>query len=133
MNPLILFAILAVLSLAISIFLLSKYEVDASIFFGVVFLVCIVAFGIDAYRAATNETYWDAFIAEYESTKNILETYPQYDYGNTKEVTGQVFAINHTIAENKAKWNKTWFKPFYSQKVAELEPLKFPTPVKNYE
>ena len=112
----------------------AAYKSDDEFAFGFIFISVIIVFfvlSIMGYRAVTKDTRWEAFKYEYESTVEIVETYHPYDYGNTKDITEKVFEINSILAENKAKCKSPWFKIWYSEEIAKLEPIPFKNVQKN--
>lgn len=68
---------------------------------------------------------FDTFIYRYETTVQMIDSYAGQDYGNMGSLVEQVVGINNTIASHKANYNSKWVGLWYSECIANLEPIKF--------
>ena len=62
---------------------------------------------------------------EYNSTKALVETVDLNNYGNVGPVLEKVISINDRIANHKAYSKTFWLGLWYSEKIGNLEPIKF--------
>ena len=125
MITLIIFIALFLFNLGVIFISIKTDEVESAVAFGYIELFVGVILGLMIYGAVTADVRWAQFKAEYEATKGIVETYHPYYYGNTIDITRQMFEINSTIAKNKARYDNKFYNIWYSEEVANLEPLKF--------
>lgn len=70
-------------------------------------------------------TRFEAFINDYEFTKELVESYDGSEYGNMSTLTGKIIQLNKVIGENKAFVHNGLSGVWYSEKIAELEPIKY--------
>ena len=68
---------------------------------------------------------FDAMVYQYETTVEMVNSYTGQDYGNMGELVGQVVRINNGIASHKARYNSVWVGLWYSERIGNLEPIKF--------
>jgi hypothetical protein len=68
---------------------------------------------------------FDASVYRYETTVEMVESYTGQDYGNMGSLVEQVVSVNNKIAEHKAHYNSKWTGLWYSERIANLEPIKF--------
>lgn len=68
---------------------------------------------------------FDAAVYKYETTVEMVNSYTGQDYGNMGALVEQVVSVNNNIAEHKAHYNSKWTGLWYSERVANLEPIKF--------
>ena len=68
---------------------------------------------------------FDTFIYRYETTVQMIDSYAGQDYGNMGSLVEQVVCINNTIASHKANYNSKWVGLWYSEHIANLEPIRF--------
>ena len=68
---------------------------------------------------------YDAMIYQYETTVEMVNSYTGQDYGNMGALVEQVVNINNGIASHKARYNSIWVGLWYSERIANLEPIKF--------
>ena len=68
---------------------------------------------------------FDAMVYQYETTVEMMNSYTGQDYGNMGELVGQVVRINNDIANHKARYNSVWVGLWYSERIGNLEPIKF--------
>jgi hypothetical protein len=55
----------------------------------------------------------------------MVESYDGQDYGNMSSLVEAVVDMNETIATNKAQYDSKWVGLWYSEKIANLEPITF--------
>jgi hypothetical protein len=68
---------------------------------------------------------FDAAVYRYETTVEMVNSYAGQDYGNMGSLVEQVVRVNNSIAEHKAHYNSKWTGLWYSERIANLEPIKF--------
>jgi len=68
---------------------------------------------------------FDAFIYRYETTVAMVNSYTGQDYGNMGALVEQTVRVNNTIAEHKAHHDSKWVGLWYSERIGNLEPIKF--------
>ena len=68
---------------------------------------------------------FDATVYRYETTVKMVDSYTGQDYGNMGALVEQVVRMNNIIVEHKAYYNSIWVGPWYSERIANLEPIKF--------
>ena len=68
---------------------------------------------------------FDAAVYRYETTVEMVNSYTGQDYGNMGSLVEQVVRLNNSIAEHKAHYNSKWTGLWHSERIANLEPIKF--------
>lgn len=68
---------------------------------------------------------FDAMVYQYETTVEMVNSYTGQDYGNMGALVEQVVDINNGIASHKARYNSLWVGLWYSERIGNLEPIKF--------
>lgn len=68
---------------------------------------------------------FDAMVYQYETTVEMVNSYTGQDYGNMGALVEQVVCINNGIASHKARYNSPWVGLWYSERIGNLEPIKF--------
>ena len=68
---------------------------------------------------------YDAMVYQYETTVEMVNSYTGQDYGNMGALVEQVVNINNGIASHKARYNSPWVGLWYSERLGNLEPIKF--------
>lgn len=68
---------------------------------------------------------FEASIYRYETTVEMVNSYTGQDYGNMGSLVEQVVHVNNKIAEHKAHHDSKWVGLWYSERIANLEPIKF--------
>lgn len=68
---------------------------------------------------------FDASVYRYETTVEMVNSYTGQDYGNMGSLVEQVVCVNNKIAEHKAHHDSKWVGLWYSERIANLEPIKF--------
>lgn len=68
---------------------------------------------------------FDASVYRYETTVEMVNSYAGPDYGNMGSLVEQVVHVNNSIAEHKAHYDSKWTGLWYSERIANLEPIKF--------
>lgn len=107
--------------------LVDKYtyaDLTAAVLFGVGILnLCalIVTVGL---LININKRF-DAFVFQYETTVEMVDSYAGKEYGNMSSLVKQVVQINNTIVRHKAHHNSKWVGLWYSERIGNLEPIKF--------
>lgn len=126
MLTIILLFILTVVGFIVG-WLIDKYtyaDILATIFsftggFSAIALVAVVCLLINIDRR------FDAAVYRYETTVEMVNSYTGQDYGNMGSLVEQVVRVNNSIAEHKAHYNSKWTGLWYSERIANLEPIKF--------
>lgn len=70
---------------------------------------------------------------DYNNTQSLIESYQGFDYGNAIPLTEHMLEINDKIAKHKTYANTWWVGCYHSEKVGNLEPLKFKNVYEIYE
>ena len=70
-------------------------------------------------------TRFEATQNEYKVVSEMVESYDGQDYGNMTALTESVVSINSTIAKHKAHYKSKWTGPWFSEDIANLEPITF--------
>ena len=68
---------------------------------------------------------FDTMVYQYETTVEMVNSYTGQDYGNMGALVEQVVNINNGIASHKARYNSVWVGLWYSERLGNLEPIKF--------
>ena len=68
---------------------------------------------------------FDSAVYKYEATVEMVNSYTGQDYGNMGALVEQVVSVNNNIAEHKAHYNSKWTGLWHSERIANLEPIKF--------
>ena len=68
---------------------------------------------------------FDAAVYQYETTVEMVNSYTGQDYGNMGALVEQVVSVNNRIAEHKAHYKSKWTGLWHSERIANLEPIKF--------
>ncbi len=71
------------------------------------------------------EQRFDNRIEEYNVITEMVDSYNGQDYGNMTPLVESVVNMNMTIARHKAYYNTKWYGLWYSEKIANLEPIRF--------
>lgn len=71
------------------------------------------------------ERRFDNRIEEYNVITEMVDSYNGQDYGNMTPLVESVVDMNMTIARHKAYYNTKWYGLWYSEKIANLEPIRF--------
>ena len=125
MNWFLLFGGIAIVCFLAS-WLVDKYTYSdsASIYalFGVIAVLIEIVLAISLIN---KNARFEAFVADYENTVALVETYSGTDYGNMNSMTEKIIEINEEIAEHKELSKSKWSGPWYSEKIGNLEPIKF--------
>jgi hypothetical protein len=82
-------------------------------------LACFLLALINIDRRIQNTVY------RYEYISRMVESYDGQDYGNMGSLVEAVVDMNSTIATNKAQYDSKWMGLWYSEKIANLEPITF--------
>ena len=68
---------------------------------------------------------FDAAVYRYETTVEMVNSYTGQDYGNMGSLVEQAVRVNNSIAEHKAHYKSKWTGLWHSERIANLEPIKF--------
>ena len=122
----ILFSILAVVGITVG-YLIGKYTYAdvlsvVSYFTGVISAIALV---IALSLLIGINRRFDAMVYQYETTVEMVNSYTGQDYGNMGALVEQVVNINNSIASHKARYNSVWVGLWYSERIGNLEPIKF--------
>lgn len=61
----------------------------------------------------------------YETTVQMVDSYDGQDYGNMGSLVEEVVNMNKVIANHKAHYNSKWTGLWHSERIANLEPIRF--------
>ena len=70
-------------------------------------------------------TRFQATLNEYQVITEMIDSYDGQDFGNMAALTEQVVKMNNTIASHKAHYTSPWTGLWYSEDIANLEPIRF--------
>ena len=126
MYTIILFSVLSVVGIAVCC-LLCAYT-DASFWVGfsgfvgglslVILLICLASF-ININKRFDYTCY------RYETIVQMVDSYNGQDYGNMGSLVEEVVEMNKVIANHKAHYNSKWTGLWHSERIANLEPIRF--------
>ena len=68
---------------------------------------------------------FDAKIYQYETIVQMVDSYDGQDYGNMGSLVEAVVDANEAIAIHKAHHDSKWTGLWYSERIANLEPIRF--------
>lgn len=128
MLTLILLAAIAIVGFVVG-FLVDKY--GSYTMEGLVVLMCIIGGTATCVLLITGalliniEQRFDNRIEEYNVITEMVDSYNGQDYGNMTPLVESVVSMNMTIARHKAYYNSKWHGLWYSEKIANLEPIRF--------
>lgn len=88
-------------------------------------VICALAFIICSLTLINKDRRFDAVLAQYEVITVMAESYAGQDYGNMTSLTEEIVHMNTRIAKHKAFYTSPWTGIWYSEKIANLEPIKF--------
>lgn len=74
---------------------------------------------------------FDAIAYKYEIIVQMVDSYDGHDYGNMGSLVEAVVGMNNAIATHKAHHDSKWMGLWYSEKIANLEPITFDKKVQN--
>lgn len=122
----ILLSILSVVGITVG-YLIDKYTYAdvlsvVSYFTGVISAIALV---IALSLLISINRRFDAMVYQYETTVEMVNSYTGQDYGNMGALVEQVVNINNGIASHKARYNSVWVGLWYSERIGNLEPIKF--------
>lgn len=122
----ILLSILAVVGITVGCLIDSRTFNDgwASFLYIIGIISSITLIGALILLIGINRKF-DAMVYQYETTVEMVNSYTGQDYGNMGELVGQVVRINNGIANHKARYNSLWVGLWYSERIGNLEPIKF--------
>ena len=87
--------------------------------------LCTIALIIVLCLLINIDRRFDASVYRYETTVEMVDSYTGQDYGNMGALVEQVVQVNNSIAVHKAHCNSKWTGLWYSERIANLEPIKF--------
>ena len=126
MLTIILLSILSVVGLVVG-WLVDKYTyADGWSFFS--YTIGVVSAGMLIFSLClliNIDRRFDAAVYKYETTVEMVNSYTGQDYGNMGALVEQVVSVNNKIAEHKAHYDSKWTGLWYSERIANLEPIKF--------
>lgn len=67
----------------------------------------------------------DATVYKYEAIVQMVDSYDGQDYGNMVSLVEAVVDMNNAIAYHKANYDSKWMNLWYSERIANLEPITF--------
>lgn len=87
--------------------------------------ICAIAFIICAISLINRDRRFDATQEQYQVISVMVDSYDGQDYGNMTTLIDEVVRMNNRIATHKAFYTSPWTGIWYSEKIANLEPIKF--------
>ena len=126
MYTIILLSVLSIILFVVG-WLLDKYTyADSLVFISYLLGSCtFIGLVVSLCLFINLDKQFETTINRYEMTVQMVESYAGQDYGNMGSLVEQVVAINNTIAAHKAHHDSKWVGPWYSEKIASLEPITF--------
>ena len=85
----------------------------------------LIGLVITACTLININTRFEATQNEYENIVLVMESYDGQDYGNMVALTERVVDMNSEIAQHKAHYKSKWTGLWYSEDIANLEPITF--------
>ena len=120
---------IATIVLLLGGFLVDKYTSYDFEWLGVTLIalgVCtLIALIITSLSLINIDTRFEATQYEYQVISEMVESYDGQDYGNMTALTESVVDINSKIANQKAHYKSEWTCPWFSEDIANLEPITF--------
>lgn len=126
MYTIILLSILTIILFVVG-WLIGKYTYEDGLAFCAYLLgVCtLIGLVVSLCLFINLDKRFDATIYSYETTVEMIDSYAGQDYGNMGSLVEQVVKINNTIATHKAHHDSKWVGLWYSERIANLEPIRF--------
>lgn len=85
----------------------------------------LIGLVITACTLININTRFEATQNEYVVIREMVDSYDGQDYGNMVALTESVVRINGKIAQHKAHYKSDWTGPWFSEDIANLEPITF--------
>ena len=108
--------------------LIDKYTYDGDFFSGLSYSVGVISavtFIICSLTLINKNRRFDAIQEQYQVISLMVDSYDGQDYGNMATLIDKVVYMNNRIANHKAFYTSPWTGIWYSEKIANLEPIKF--------
>jgi Na+/melibiose symporter-like transporter len=87
-------------------------------------VISTIAFFICLITLINKDREFDAIQEQYQVLSVMVESYDGQDYGNMTTLIDEVIYMNRCIANHKAFYTSPWIGIWYSEKIANLEPIK---------
>ena len=87
--------------------------------------ICLIILLILSLSLINRNARFEAFIADYENTVALVETYEGNDYGNMNDLTKKIIEMNCDIAQHKELSKSKWTNLWYSEKIGQLKPIRY--------
>lgn len=88
-------------------------------------IITIISIIITACTLINIDTRFEATQNEYEVITQMIDSYNGQDYGNMIVLTEAVVKMNDEIATHKAHYKSNWTGLWYSEDIANLQPIVF--------
>lgn len=88
-------------------------------------ICAFIALCISAGLLININTRFEAIQNEHEVICEMINSYDGQDYGNMSALTASVVKMNAKIAQHKAHYKSKWTGLWYSEDIANLEPITF--------
>ena len=95
-----------------------------ALFASIAVLVFLGGF-ITGFTLINIDTRFEAIQNEYEVINQMIDSYDGQDYGNMTALTEAVVSMNDKIAQHKAHYKSKWTGLWYSEDIANLQPIVF--------
>ena len=127
MLTLILLFVVAIICFIVLAILDKHYEADS--FWGVLsgmigMVTLLIGIGLSISLCNINKRF-DATVNEYEAIVQMVDSYKGQDYGNMASLTESIVDMNKTIAEHRAHSKSLWVGLWYSERIANLDIIRF--------
>lgn len=87
--------------------------------------IVAAAFIICCIGLINKDRRFDEIQERYQVISLMVESYDGQDYGNMATLIDEVVYMNKCIASHKAFYTSPWTGIWYSEKIANLEPIRF--------
>jgi hypothetical protein len=101
------------------------YEDELAGFLGAIGSIAAFTLIICSLTLINKERRFDAIQEQYQVISVMVDSYSGQDYGNMSALIDEVVRMNNRIATHKAFYTSPWTGIWYSEKIANLEPIKF--------
>lgn len=88
-------------------------------------IITFIGLVITACSLINVNTRFEAIQNEYEVIAEMVQSYDGQDYGNMTALTEAIVEMNGKIAQHKAHYKSKWTGPWFSEDIANLQPIVF--------
>lgn len=121
----VLFIVAAVCFVAGALILKYTYEDELAGFLDIIGAFAAITLIICSISLIDKERQFDSIQEQYQAISVMVDSYDGQDYGNMTALIDEVVRMNTRIAKHKAYYQSPWTGIWYSEEIANLEPIKF--------